>query len=99
MAQVVHCTQPFFYNQTQSCVLAVPKVIQYFNWNQLDLLCNPHRREAWDPKSMTSEQPELQCTIDAYPLYLTTDRPSVVGLPVLLIETVLDVGEECYQPW
>ena len=36
-----------------------------------------------------------------YPLYLTTELPSVVGVPlaVLLTETVLDVGKGCYQPW
>ena len=32
-------------------------------------------------------------------LYLTTDRPSVVGVRVLLMKTVpvLGVGRECYQ--
>ena len=30
-------------------------------------------------------------------LYLTTDRPSVVGVRVLLMETVLGVGRGCYQ--
>jgi len=64
MAQVVRCSQHFFFNQTHSRVIAALSLKVNHTLNRLDLLCNPHRREAC-PKSMTSKQLEHQSTVDA----------------------------------
>ena len=79
MAQVVRCgllSQSQSQSLAESRVLAAPKFKITLG---TDLICyaSRHDWETWDPKSMTSKQPDHRVTalsMQTYPSYLTIDR-------------------------